>query len=180
MSDCQIKGLLAFGCHVSAILSPTMAQRTNPDVKFSTSALMPNKLDLSVDRGETLTLWQHRWEDFYQLSGLEDKDPVFRMAVLRSCFSDETLKIAMNLDLPDEHKNSPTEVIKALRVHAHGQINVVMERRNFNLRTQQPGEMFDDFLTSLKELAKTCDFCAVLEGRRERSLSRTTARLNSD
>ena len=34
-----------------------------------------------------------------------------------------------------------------------------MERRNFRRRAQQEGEIFDDFLVSLRELAKTCNFC---------------------
>ena len=33
-----------------------------------------------------------------------------------------------------------------------------MERRHFRQRRQQPGESFDDFLVSLRELAKTCNF----------------------
>ena len=40
-----------------------------------------------------------------------------------------------------------------------GQINVTVERRNFRKRKQQLGETFDDFLCSLRELAKTCQFC---------------------
>ena len=35
-----------------------------------------------------------------------------------------------------------------------------MERRNFRQRVQQPGETFDDFLVSLRELSKTCKFCS--------------------
>ena len=35
-----------------------------------------------------------------------------------------------------------------------------MERRNFRKRTQQVGESFDDFLMSLRELVKTCNFCS--------------------
>ena len=129
------------------------------DFKFSASSIMPAKLDLSVDRGEAFTLWQYRWEDFVQLSNLESKCRATQMAVLRTCLSDETLKVVMNLNLPAAARDNTVEVIKALRVHAHGQLNVVMERRNFNLRNQQEGEAFDDFYTDIKELAKTCEFC---------------------
>ena len=125
--------------------------------KFSATTIMPAKLDLTVDRGEAFTLWQYRWEDFVHLSSLEKKDPPTQMAVLRTCLSDETLKVVMNL--PDVDKNDCRSVIKALRSHAQGQLNVVMERRNFNLRQQHDGESFDDFLTDIKELAKTCQFC---------------------
>ena len=35
-----------------------------------------------------------------------------------------------------------------------------MERRKFRRRVQQGGEIFDDFLVFLRELAKTCNFCS--------------------
>ena len=38
-------------------------------------------------------------------------------------------------------------------------MNESVERRHFRQRRQQPGESFDDFLVSLRELAKTCNFC---------------------
>ena len=41
-----------------------------------------------------------------------------------------------------------------------GHINESVERRTFCRRVQQPGETFDDFLVSLRELAKTCKFCS--------------------
>ena len=138
---------------------PQQPEGIMPEVKFSASALTPRKLDLTADRGESFTLWQHRWEDFVQLTDLQNKDPVFQMAVFRSCVMDETLKVVMNLHIPEADRNKPEEIIKALRIHARGQVSVVMERREFNLRSQQPGEAFDDYLTSLRELAKTCDFC---------------------
>ena len=42
-------------------------------------------------------------------------------------------------------------------------INVIIERRNFHNRIQQKGESFDDFLTDLRELSKTCSFCEVAD-----------------
>ncbi|XP_065908983.1 uncharacterized protein [Dysidea avara] len=46
------------------------------------------------------------------------------------------------------------------RRYVDGHINETVERRNFRRRIQQPGETFDDFLISLRELAKTCKFCS--------------------
>ena len=40
-----------------------------------------------------------------------------------------------------------------------GQVNKSLERRAFRSQVQQEGESFDDFLVSLHELAKTCNFC---------------------
>ena len=45
--------------------------------------------------------------------------------------------------------------------YVEGHINESVERRNFRRRVQQPGEAFGDFLVSLRELAKTCNFCSI-------------------
>ena len=47
----------------------------------------------------------------------------------------------------------------AIEHYVQGQINESVERRNFRRRVQQ-GETFDDFLVSIRELAKTCSFCS--------------------
>jgi len=42
------------------------------------------------------------------------------------------------------------------QVQAYQEVCCWTERRNFR---QQPGESFDDYLISLRELVKTCNFC---------------------
>ena len=118
------------------------------EFRFSASSLMPSKLDIT---GEAFTLCESRWKDFAKLTSLEKKDDDLQMAVLRTCMSDDTLKVVLNLQLPDADKSKPTKVIQALRDHALGQLNIVIKRINFNLRAQNEGESFDDFLTDLRE-----------------------------
>ena len=50
-------------------------------------------------------------------------------------------------------------IVKSLKRHVKGQVNEFMERRKLRRRKQEDGESFDDFLVSLRELAKTCNFC---------------------
>ena len=67
------------------------------EFKFSALSLMPSKLAITVDRGEAFTLWESRWKDFAKLTSLEKKDDDLQMAVLRTCMSDDTLKVVLNL-----------------------------------------------------------------------------------
>ena len=46
-----------------------------------------------------------------------------------------------------------------LKRHVEGRVNETIERRNLRQRTQQVGESFDDYLVSLHDLTKTCNFC---------------------
>ena len=54
---------------------------------------------------------------------------------------------------------SVTTIIATIKRYIEGYINESVERRNFRHRIQQPGETFHDFLVSLLELVKTCNFC---------------------
>ena len=78
---------------------------------------------------------------------------------LSSCVSLVKLNIVENLGLTNAQLKDQAQIITALKAHVDGQINKTVERRNLRQRKQQPGESFDDFLVSLRELAKTCNFC---------------------
>ena len=51
------------------------------------------------------------------------------------------------------------EILTSMQQYLRRQRNVIIDRRDFNTRTQQPGETFDEFLCALKETASFCDFC---------------------
>ena len=82
-----------------------------------------------------------------------------RVQALTLCLSRETITIFENLGLTDAQKADVGQIVTALQRYVDGQFNETIERRNFRRRRQQPGETFDDFLVSLRELAKTCKFC---------------------
>lgn len=69
------------------------------------------------------------------------------------------LTIIENLGLTDAQKADQAQIIAGLKQYVQGRINETVERRNFRQRKQAPGETFDDYLISLRELAKTCNFC---------------------
>ena len=117
------------------------------------------KLDLEVDKGSDFKAWNAQWRAYKTLSGLSGEDATKQADVLRLCLSRDTLTTVDNLGLTKEQEDDPDAIVEALRRHVEGQINVTVERRNFRKRKQQLGETFDDFLCSLRELAKTCQFC---------------------
>ena len=68
--------------------------------------------------------------------------------------------IVDNLGLSVGQRGKVKNIIEAIQEYVDGHINESVERRNFRHWKQQPGETFDDFLVSLRELAKTCKFCS--------------------
>ena len=47
-----------------------------------------------------------------------------------------------------------------MKRYIDGHVNKTVERKNFCKHTQKVGKSFDDFLVSLQELVKTCNFCS--------------------
>ena len=115
------------------------------------------KLDLQVDRGTDFAAWKLQW-DSYISPGLAGEDAQKQVQALTLCFSRETLSIVQNLGLTEEESRNVESITRAGYVEGH--VNETVERKTFRKRTQQVGEAFDDFLVSLRELVKACNFCS--------------------
>ena len=124
---------------------------------FRTSDLP--KLDLDTDRGTDFQAWHQQWLAYRSLSGLSAEPAAKQVQALQLCFSRETLNVVDNLGLTTDERKDQALIIAALKRHVEGRVNETIERRNLRRRTQQVGESFDDYLVSLRELAKTCNFC---------------------
>ena len=101
-----------------------------------------------------------QWESYWSFSGLDKESAAKQVQALTLCFSRDTLSIVQNLGLTEEQRGSVEETISAIKRYVDGHINETVERRNFRQRAQHPGEPFDDFLVSLHNLIKTCNFCS--------------------
>ena len=131
---------------------------TEPAYTFRQSDLP--KLDLHIDRWTDFGAWRTQWESYCSLSGLGGEAAMKQVKALTLCFSRETLSIVQNLGLTEDQMKDKGAIIDAMQKYVDGHIKETVERRNFQRRTQQPGESFDDYLISLCELAKTCKFCS--------------------
>ena len=118
------------------------------------------KLDLQVDRGTDFEAWKAQWTSYSTLLGLSGESAATQVQALTLCFSRETLTVLNNLGLSEEDRNNAEAVIAAIKHHVDGHINESMERHRLRRRVQQLGESIDDYLVSLRELAKTCNFCS--------------------
>ena len=112
-----------------------------------------------MDRGADFEAWKAQWLSYTTLSGLSGESAETKVQVLTLCLSTETLSIVNNLGLTAAQMKDVDIIITAIKRHIDGQVNESVERRNLRRRIQQPGENFDDFLVTLRELSKTCNFC---------------------
>ena len=80
--------------------------------------------------------------------------------MLRLAFSREIALIVSNLGLPEEKKKNVKSIIEALTEHVEGTVNETVERKAFCKGRQQKGELLNDFLVSLRDLVRTCNYCS--------------------
>ena len=90
---------------------------------------------------------------------MNEKTDEYKSALLRYCFTESTREVYESLTLTDEERKKEGIIITALAKFAKGVINETLERHTFNCREQEDGEKFDEFITSLRTLARNCGFC---------------------
>ena len=93
----------------------------------------------------------------FTLSGLASQPTDVQMAMLRSCLSDDVME---NMGLTEAESKDVIIILKRLERHSrHWTGEPSYATRAFNLRVQEAGETFDDFVTSLRDMSKDCGFC---------------------
>jgi len=125
------------------------------DVKIVPS---PFKFNISTANVEILDKWLAEWQSFKEVLGESMKDPSVELQTFRSLMADESLSFIDN-NQSDPDCDPVETIIFAFRSSIIGPLNIVQERRNFNLREQREGETFDTFLSSIIVLSHTCQFC---------------------
>ncbi|EFA12511.1 hypothetical protein TcasGA2_TC004209 [Tribolium castaneum] len=91
-------------------------------------------------------------------SGNDDlKDPI-KAAIWLHCMGEETLEILDTLELTEEGRKDPEEIVCKLDEYFVPKTNVSVERHKFNSRVQMANENFDSFLGDLRKIAANCEY----------------------
>ncbi|KAF0291834.1 hypothetical protein FJT64_001088 [Amphibalanus amphitrite] len=125
--------------------------------KLPSSAISTPHLTSSASLKEFGT-WRQKFDDFRLLTHLETLPIAEQKAALMSLLDDEwTRTLRYSLQIPSEADLKT--VIDTMEAHLRGQRSIILDRRDFYSRVQEPDETFDDFVSSIKEIAAYCDFC---------------------
>ena len=102
--------------------------------------------------------WRQKFQDYQLLAHLDSLPANEQKAALMSLLDDEwsrTLRYSIRLEPDGKIK----DILDAMETYLRGQRSIVLDRREFYSRVQEPGESFDDFVCAIKEIAAYCDFC---------------------
>ncbi len=112
---------------------------------------------------DSFEVWLKQWEIFLALSTIdtalpEAQRPAYKTNTLLSCFSRQTLATVLNMGLTAQELANHTAIIAALRDRCNSGRNKHVWRHQFSARKQLQGEMVDNWLCELRDLAQKCEF----------------------
>ena len=120
----------------------------------------PKPLEVDGDRAENWKLWKQRWFNYCVLAGLNDQSEDYKCAMLLHCIGIEAMRIFNGMKFGEgEDRNNMADILVKYDQHFLGQKQEFFERFQFNRCNQESGESIDEYVSVLRNLAKTCGFC---------------------
>lgn len=121
----------------------------------------PQPLDVSDDGklAERWRSWKQQYEDYIILTQAQSEPEEFQTALFRHIIGPDATKILNSLVQSQDKTLGWRDLLTKMETYCVGQTNEIYERYRFNNRLQGKHESFNDFLTNLKSLAASCNFC---------------------
>eukprot|EP00117_Sycon_ciliatum_P013983 scpid66887/ scgid14437/ len=104
------------------------------------------------------TTWKESWEDCVRCQHLRSQDRETRVAALRQSLDEELRRYIRQDIICISEEDDDDAIIGAIEAFVRRRRNSLLDRLEFYNLKQDDNELFDSFLTVLKELYKACDF----------------------
>ena len=109
-------------------------------------------------------MFKTMYQNYRIIAQLERHSPEYQQAIFLHSIGPKGIEMFNGLSFgPTENKLEVDLIIKKLDDVIIGETNVIYERYVFNNRKQTQGETVDDFVASLRKLAKSCKFGEIEE-----------------
>ena len=112
-------------------------------------------------KAEEWPKWFRRFERFRIASKLVEESEVNQVNALIYMMGDEADDILKSFSLSEANAKKYDAVKQKFQEHFIIKRNVIFERAKFNSRSQHEGELVDNFITDLYNLAEYCNFGAL-------------------
>ena len=120
----------------------------------------PGKLNTSGNLADAWKSYKQVWENYSLISGLNSQTEDYKVAFFLHCVGTEGLKIYNGFQFENENdKKILNKVLEKFDEFTLGQTNETYERYIFNSRNQEAQESIDAYVTALRNLVKSCNFC---------------------
>ena len=132
----------------------------HPSFVAMAGIMPPGKLVTTGNVADNWKVWKQMWSNYMIIAQLEMQPPAYKVALFLHCIGADTLKIfnGFQFDSPDD-QNDLAKIVQKFDEFTIGEVNETFERYAVNSRNQQENKGIDGYVTALRTLAKTCNFC---------------------
>jgi len=102
--------------------------------------------------------WEEAWNDYTTCQRLSSMSRETRVSAVRQAFNEDIKRFMREGVIAVKDTDDAPEIVAAVKAYIRRQRNPLLDRLDFYNCHQQPGESFDSFYTSLKELFHSCNF----------------------
>ena len=107
--------------------------------------------------------FRRAWDNYVVVVRLQRFDEEYKTATFLSAIGEEALEIYEGMTFePPETSKVLDSVVQKFEEFCIGQTNETFERYVFTSRSQKEDESIDHYVSALRTLAKTCNFCQCL------------------
>ena len=125
---------------------------------------LPEALSLQGNLADNWRRWKQRFQLHMTASGKNKNSDEVKTATLLHLAGPDALEVfnTFSFETPGDEKKVD-KVLEKFDAHCEPRKNITWERHVFNTRNQQPGETIDQYVTDLRNKAKTCEFGELTE-----------------
>lgn len=104
--------------------------------------------------------WRQRFHRYRIATKLDKEEAEVQIYTLLYSMGKEAEQVYQTFTFREGEREDYDNVTRKLDDYFVPKVNVIHERARFHMRVQRPGEMAEEYIRSLHELANTCDFGA--------------------
>ena len=120
----------------------------------------PAPVNLDSNPADSWRLFRQKWQNYATITQLQMQPAEYQVALFLHTIGDAALQIYNGFTFDtDDDSRSVDDILAKFDNFAVGEINECYERLVFHNRNQQQNEPFEQFLTSIRVLVKSCNFC---------------------
>ena len=122
----------------------------------------PPSLKLTDKSRDEWKIFKQQYEIFEKIVDLDKKDASYQCAMFLNTVGPKGLAIYNSFDLTEDEKDNLKLIKEKFETYIIGETNETYERFTFNKRDQNEGESIDSYVSVLRDLSQTCNFCECL------------------
>ena len=123
----------------------------------------PQALKIDGNLAANWKRFKRSWQSYAIIARLDKFEENFKAALFLSVIGEEALEMFEGMDFATEtDRNILSKIIEKFEEFCIGETNETYERFVFNRRNQEENESIEQYVTVIRKLAQTCNFCNCL------------------